>query len=415
MKNYKTAFVGAGLTLALLAGGATGAQAGQERNASRLSQAGTGTGASAGTGSSSSSERTTVAYAWKVDNAGVKQDVTATRVTEGPDAPAQWTVKVNGQEVPPERFDVQGETLIVRDEAGKELLRKTLGPVNVYKAGEGAMWPQVRVIDREGLDNDSPFAGRPRVRMGITMQTAGDELVSHLGLAEGEYALVSTVSPGSAAEAAGMQAHDLIVSVDGQKPASIETIREVLQTKKVGDTMKVVVKRKGAEQALTLTFQTSGKQDVPAEWSRPLPLQENCAQLDAVKQEMEAARRAMEEAGRNMGQDGAAMAERYAQLVQRMRNRGGLAMAAPMGPDGAPGELEIFTKPNALMAWPESSLDELKARVESMNAKLTELEAVLKRMDERLAQLSTREIDRIKQPNGGGGSSAPKPHPERWH
>ena len=67
-------------------------------------------------------------------------------------------------------------------------------------------------------------------------------------------ALIESVEPGSAAEAAGIEAGDLVVAVDGTSIEGIEDLAGQVRTRHAGDTVEVTVVRDGEEQTLTVTL-----------------------------------------------------------------------------------------------------------------------------------------------------------------
>ncbi|MCP3958226.1 MAG: PQQ-binding-like beta-propeller repeat protein [bacterium] len=66
--------------------------------------------------------------------------------------------------------------------------------------------------------------------------------------------VVNSVHPGSPAEAAGLEADDLFVRLDGQEIATNEDLRRVMAAHRPGDTVPLTVERKGETIELALTF-----------------------------------------------------------------------------------------------------------------------------------------------------------------
>jgi S1-C subfamily serine protease len=67
-------------------------------------------------------------------------------------------------------------------------------------------------------------------------------------------AVITTVTPGSAADEAGLEVGDLVVEIDGspvQRPADLAA---QVQTNQPGDTVEIVAVRDGAEMTLTVTL-----------------------------------------------------------------------------------------------------------------------------------------------------------------
>lgn len=84
---------------------------------------------------------------------------------------------------------------------------------------------------------------KPRVMLGITMTDVPEELAKKMGLETESAILLSKVSPGLPAGKAGMKANDVIVSIDGKKPATRELLTKVLLERDPGDRLPLVVKR----------------------------------------------------------------------------------------------------------------------------------------------------------------------------
>jgi putative serine protease PepD len=70
-------------------------------------------------------------------------------------------------------------------------------------------------------------------------------------------AFVQKVQSGSGAEAAGLQAGDVIIAVDGSRIRTASDVGEAVRAKKVGDTLEVTIEREGREQTVTATLGSS--------------------------------------------------------------------------------------------------------------------------------------------------------------
>lgn len=104
----------------------------------------------------------------------------------------------------------------------------------------------------ESLIANGYVTGRPQ--LGVSMVDITDEMsafqsgVSELGV------YVAKVSENSAADAAGMQVKDRIVSIDGTEIQSAAQLAKIIDSKKVGDTIKIVVERDRKEVTLNATL-----------------------------------------------------------------------------------------------------------------------------------------------------------------
>lgn len=87
-----------------------------------------------------------------------------------------------------------------------------------------------RPVPRESLEHDqaidhdparsSPGAGDRRARLGVTLRSLTPQLADYFALGERGGALVASVLDDSPADAAGVRAGDVLLSVDGREVAS---------------------------------------------------------------------------------------------------------------------------------------------------------------------------------------------------
>ena len=66
--------------------------------------------------------------------------------------------------------------------------------------------------------------------------------------------VIAEVDSKGSAKAAGLQAYDVIVEMDGQKIEGIQNLRKVLYSHKVGDKMEVTYYRNGQKQTTTISL-----------------------------------------------------------------------------------------------------------------------------------------------------------------
>ncbi|MES2983029.1 MAG: PDZ domain-containing protein [Verrucomicrobiota bacterium] len=83
--------------------------------------------------------------------------------------------------------------------------------------------------------------------LGVTLENVKDKLQ------------VKEVTEGSGAKAAGVQVGDLIVALEEKKVSKIEELAETLKDKKVGDEVKLTVKRAGKNLDLTIRLAARGE------------------------------------------------------------------------------------------------------------------------------------------------------------
>ena len=92
------------------------------------------------------------------------------------------------------------------------------------------------------------FGETRRGWLGVRIQTITDELAETLGLASSKGALVADVTEGGPAEAAGIQAGDVVVKFDGKAVPQMRDLPRIVAETLVGKTVDVVVIRKGKEE-----------------------------------------------------------------------------------------------------------------------------------------------------------------------
>lgn len=132
-----------------------------------------------------------------------------------------------------------------------------IGIVNAKSSGEGAEGLGFAIpVDTamqiaEAIINDG-YVARPG--LGVSVETVTESLVDGENYTQpGLY--VAEVTPGGAAEAAGVQAGDRIVEAGGVSIATMDDLRGVLNEHEVGDTLDITVERGGNTLGLTVTLQ----------------------------------------------------------------------------------------------------------------------------------------------------------------
>jgi serine protease Do len=78
----------------------------------------------------------------------------------------------------------------------------------------------------------------PRPQIGVSIQPVTSDLAQRLGLSVTRGVLLTQVQPGSPAEAAGLAQGDVIVGMDGRPVNDVDTLRRLMVTHKVGDTVQ---------------------------------------------------------------------------------------------------------------------------------------------------------------------------------
>ena len=94
--------------------------------------------------------------------------------------------------------------------------------------------------------------------LGVTIQDFTPDLAEALGMDANVGAVITQVEPDSAAEAAGLQAGDLIISLDGRPVAGSADLRSQIGLKRVGTNVTVEVIRDGEALEISATLGESG-------------------------------------------------------------------------------------------------------------------------------------------------------------
>lgn len=91
-------------------------------------------------------------------------------------------------------------------------------------------------------------ANSGRAALGVTIETVASASGQPAGVG------VVKVMPGGGAQKAGIQAGDIIVSVDGQATNSAAALQSVIATHKPGDQVQVQISRNGTQSTVTVTL-----------------------------------------------------------------------------------------------------------------------------------------------------------------
>ena len=208
------------------------------------------------------------------DNTKVRQHIIVRRIENGREVEVevkdgQTTATIDGQPVPKDRIRRNESGLVeILDEHGNVTASFMLGDAQAFSFGDDGSI--LSLIPRFKSTHDSPFlapddamtlfgvqpeiTSPPPVMIGITMAEPGESLREHFGLAEGEGILIASVSDGTPAAQAGLRPHDVIVRIDGQKPATPERLRELLRSRKPGDTLTLTVLQAGQKKDVEIVL-----------------------------------------------------------------------------------------------------------------------------------------------------------------
>jgi serine protease Do len=93
-----------------------------------------------------------------------------------------------------------------------------------------------------------------RSQLGVTVQQLTSDLAETMGVKATGGAVIGSVSPGSAAERAGLKRGDVILSFNGQPVRDTNTLRNRVAETKPGSSANVVINRDGREQTVNVTL-----------------------------------------------------------------------------------------------------------------------------------------------------------------
>jgi S1-C subfamily serine protease/photosystem II stability/assembly factor-like uncharacterized protein len=146
------------------------------------------------------------------------------------------------------------------------------------KRGEKTEVIEVTLGRREGTQTDAPRKG-PRGAgggAGAATPAAPTTLPPVLGVQLGgtDKVVINVVAAGGEAEKAGLKVGDILLFVDGQKIEALKDYTALVQTKKAGDKVKVIVSRDGFEKTFEVLLAANPRQgttttEKPAEKTPP--------------------------------------------------------------------------------------------------------------------------------------------------
>jgi Do/DeqQ family serine protease len=107
---------------------------------------------------------------------------------------------------------------------------------------------------RSVMDQLIAFGEVRRGLLGVSINDVTPDIAATYGLEGTAGALVMAVSPGSAAETAGVRINDVIVSINGQRVRDTGSLRATIGSLPPGDRVRVGIVRDGRERTITATL-----------------------------------------------------------------------------------------------------------------------------------------------------------------
>lgn len=96
----------------------------------------------------------------------------------------------------------------------------------------------------------------PNVMLGIFTEETSPALEKHLGLEVDATVTITGLNEGLPAHQAGLEVHDIILSVDGRQPVSKHVIYEVLMEKTEGETLELSIIQAGEKKSYFVTLES---------------------------------------------------------------------------------------------------------------------------------------------------------------
>lgn len=141
-------------------------------------------------------------------------------------------VEINGAPAGKDRYN--------RTEEGFEIIGKNGKPA-----------AKVQSLMRESNGKLVPKKTKLRAFLGVTFNEAAPALADQLNVAANDVSLIISVNDDSPAKLAGLQVHDIIIAVDGNKPAGPEQVRAAIAKKKPNDEISLTIVRKQKEMTIS--------------------------------------------------------------------------------------------------------------------------------------------------------------------
>ena len=140
-------------------------------------------------------------------------------------------VKVDGKEIDADQIKASNGRFVILDDKG--------GEVDVIAVPWIAGQPELNLTA-------TPFGmDAPRVVIGIHMEQVGEPLAHHLDVDASEAVIVTAIIDGLPAAESGIEVHDVIVQVDGKKPVTTASLRELIGDRDPGDEVELTLIHKG--------------------------------------------------------------------------------------------------------------------------------------------------------------------------
>lgn len=119
-------------------------------------------------------------------------------------------------------------------------------------------------VDRTG----SATEGGERYRLGVMIEVPDDAIRSQLGLREGQGVIVIEVTPGSAAQASGVEANDILLEINGESIAGAKELSDQVQ-ETGGEAVELKLLRDGEEMTIEVSPEKVAESPVASDVPKP--------------------------------------------------------------------------------------------------------------------------------------------------
>jgi hypothetical protein len=164
------------------------------------------------------------------------------------------SAKVNGKDLPEKRIRRTDDRVELLDRDGNVMTTFLVGKGGVLGGGGGARtWtftPGQPLMP--SLPQGATGWTQPKVMLGINMTELPEEMADQLKVDADEVVFISRVLPGSPADKAGLKDKDVVVAINGERPATREKVAEAVRGKDPGDDVAFTVIRGGKERTLKI-------------------------------------------------------------------------------------------------------------------------------------------------------------------
>ncbi|WP_324262731.1 Do family serine endopeptidase [Altererythrobacter sp. H2] len=139
-------------------------------------------------------------------------------------------------------FDMQGKVIGVNN----AIISPTGGSVGIGFAIPAEVAAPIVAKLRDGEEIERGY-------LGVSIQPVTEDLAASLGLAKNRGEIVQMVSPGEAADKAGIKAGDIILTVGGKDVTPDQTLSFLIANIRPGESVPVVLLRNGERRSLNVT------------------------------------------------------------------------------------------------------------------------------------------------------------------